>query len=136
MITSREGASKGAPLSGRALLKGGPEKLLGIACETLDEAKALDIVSIDLEGKSSIADYMIVASGRSTRHVGAIAEQVMKALKMETKFRIKVEGLPHCDWVLIDGGDVIVHIFRPEVREFYNLEKMWSADRPDERVAN
>ena len=136
MITSREGASKGAPLSGHALLKGSPEKLLGIACETLDEAKALDIVSIDLEGKSSIADYMIVASGRSTRHVGAIAEQVMKALKMETKFRIKVEGLPHCDWVLIDGGDVIVHIFRPEVREFYNLEKMWSADRPDERVEN
>jgi ribosome-associated protein len=68
--------------------------------------------------------------------VGAIADQVMKALKKETKFRIKVEGLPHCDWVLIDGGDVIVHIFRPEVREFYNLEKMWSADRPDERVAN
>jgi ribosome-associated protein len=136
MITSREGASKGAPLSGHALLKGNPEKLLGIACENLDEAKALDIVSIDLEGKSSIADYMIVASGRSTRHVGAIADQVMKALKKETKFRIKVEGLPHCDWVLIDGGDVIVHIFRPEVREFYNLEKMWSADRPDERVAN
>ena len=136
MITSREGASKGAPLSGHALLKGNPGKLLGIVCETLDEAKALDIVSIDLEGKSSIADYMIVASGRSTRHVGAIADQVMKALKKETKFRIKVEGLPHCDWVLIDGGDVIVHVFRPEVREFYNLEKMWSADRPDERVAN
>jgi len=136
MRTSREGASKGAPFSGRAPLKGSPENLLGIVRDTLDEAKALDVVSIDLEGKSSIADYMIIASGRSTRHVGAIADQVLKALKKVTKFRIKVEGVPHCDWVLIDGGDVIVHIFRPEVREFYNLEKMWSADRPDERVAN
>jgi ribosome-associated protein len=79
---------------------------------------------------------MVVASGRSNRHVGAIANQVIKNLKKVTKYRIKVEGMPHCDWVLIDGGDVIVHIFRPEVREFYNLEKMWSADRPDERIAS
>ena len=136
MRTSREDASKGAPLSGHARLKGTPENLLGIVRETLDEAKALDVVSIDLEGKSSIADTMVIASGRSTRHVGAIADQVLKNLKKITKYRIKVEGMPHCDWVLIDGGDVIVHIFRPEVREFYNLEKMWSADRPDERIAN
>lgn len=136
MRTSREGASKGAPLSERAQLKGSPGKLLGIVCETLDEAKALEVVSIDLEGKSSIADHMVIASGRSTRHVGSIADQVVKNLKKASNFPIRVEGMPHCDWVLIDGGDVIVHIFRPEVREFYNLEKMWSADRPDERVAN
>ena len=135
MRTSREGASKGAPLSGLAPLKGSSETLLDLVQETLDEAKAQDVTSIDLEGKSSIADYMVVASGRSNRHVGAIADQVVKKLKKITKFRIKVEGMPHCDWVLIDGGDVIVHIFRPEVREFYNLEKMWLADRPDERVA-
>ncbi len=136
MRTSREDASKGAPLSGRARLKGSPDKLLGIVSKTLDEAKALDIVSIELEGKSSIADHMVIASGRSTRHVGSIADQVVKNLKKALDYRIRVEGMPHCDWVLIDGGDVIVHIFRPEVREFYNLEKMWSADRPDERVAN
>ena len=104
MRTSREGASKGAPLSGHAPLKGSSETLLGLALETLDEAKALDVTSIDLEGKSSIADYMIVASGRSNRHVGAIADQVLKNLKKVTKFRVKVEGMPHCDWVLIDGG--------------------------------
>ena len=136
MRTSREGASKGAPLSGHAPLKGSSDNLLGIVSETLDEAKALDIVSIDLEGKSSIADYMVIASGRSTRHVGAIADQILKNLKSATSYGVKVEGMPHCDWVLIDGGDIIVHIFRPEVREFYNLEKMWTADRPDERVAN
>jgi ribosome-associated protein len=136
MITSQEGASKGTPPSGHAPLKGSSTPLLGFVNETLDEAKALDVTSIDLEGKSSIADYMIVASGRSKRHVGAIADQVLQTLKKATEYGVKVEGMPNCDWVLIDGGDVIVHIFRPEVREFYNLEKMWSADRPDERVAN
>ena len=135
MRTSREGASRGTPLSGHAPLKGSPETLLGLVLETLDEAKALDVTSIDLAGKSSIADHMVISSGRSNRHVGAIADQLVKKLKKETEFGARVEGLPHCDWVLIDGGDVIVHIFRPEVREFYNLEKMWSADRPDERVA-
>lgn len=135
MGTSREGAAKGAPVTEPARVKSGSAPLLGLVLETLDEAKALEIVSIDLAGKSSIADYMIVASGRSNRHVGAIADQLVKKLKQATDFGARVEGLPHCDWVLIDGGDVIVHIFRPEVRAFYNLEKMWLADRPDERVA-
>ena len=135
MATSREGASKGAPVTEPARSKSGSSPLLGLLLESLDQAKALDIVSIDLAGKSSIADYMIVASGRSNRHVGAIADQLVKKLKKETDFGARVEGMPHCDWVLIDGGDVIVHVFRPEVREFYNLEKMWLADRPDERVA-
>jgi len=89
-------------------------------------------VVIDLKGKSSMADTMIVASGRSHRHVGAIADHVLRAIKEAGEGRARVEGLPHCDWVLIDAGDVIVHVFRPEVRQFYNLEKMWGGDRPAE----
>ncbi len=104
-----------------------PENLHGLVMELLDESKAEDIVSIDLKGKTSIGDYMVVASGRSNRHVGAIADQLGRKLKAEGFGRIRVEGLPSCDWVLVDIGDVIVHIFRPEVREFYNLEKMWQA---------
>ena len=87
--------------------------------------KAEDTVTIDLRNKSSIADYMIVTTGRANRHVGAIAENVAKGLKENGIKNIHVEGLPNCDWVLIDSGDVIVHVFRPEVREFYNLERLW-----------
>lgn len=97
--------------------------------------KAEDTVEIDLAGKTTIADTMIVTSGRSHRHVGAIAEKVIEALKAARRGPVRVEGLPACDWVLIDGGDVLVHVFRPEVRSFYNLEKMWGADRPRERLA-
>lgn len=82
-----------------------------------------------------MADYMIVASGRSQRHVGAVADQLTKKLKSQGYGKAHVEGMPHCDWVLIDAGDVIVHVFRPEVREFYNLERLWSADAPDEKRA-
>ena len=113
-----------------------PEQVLQTVLATLDDAKAEDTVSIDLHGKSAIGDYMVVTSGRSHRHVGAIAERVLEALKNHGPGRAKVEGLPHCDWVLIDTGDVIVHVFRPEVRSFYNLEKMWSSDRPSERLAH
>ncbi len=88
--------------------------------------KAEDTLTIDLRGKSSIADYMVVASGRANRHVGALAEAVTKALGEKGHKGLHVEGLPNCDWVLVDCGDVIVHIFRPEVRAFYSLEKMWS----------
>ncbi len=102
---------------------------------SLSDAKAEDIVSIDLHGKTSIGDYMVIASGRSQRHVGAISEQIREALKHAGCRDLRVEGIPGCDWVLIDSGDVIVHIFRPEVREFYNLEKMWSADRPGDPMA-
>lgn len=108
---------------------------MDLVVEVLHEAKAMDVTSIDLAGKSSIADHMVIASGRSNRHVGAIADQLIKNAKRATKTGSRVEGLPHCDWVLIDIGDVVVHIFRPEVRQFYNLEKMWSAARPEERVA-
>lgn len=92
----------------------------------LDDMKAEDTVTIDLRGKSSIADYMIVTSGRANRHVGAIAENVVKDLGEVGLKGVHVEGLPNCDWVLIDTGDVIVHVFRPEVRSFYSLEKMWT----------
>lgn len=99
---------------------------------SLDEAKAEDIISIDLRGKTALADVMIIATGRSTTHVSSIADKAMKAFKAAGVATPRVEGLPQCDWVLIDAGDVIVHVFRPEVRQFYNLEKMWGGDRPVE----
>ena len=102
-----------------------------IVLARLEDMKAEDSVTIDLTGKSSIGDYMVVTSGRSLRHVGAIADDVVKELTIAGVRGIRVEGMRQGDWVLIDAGDVIVHVFRPEVREFYNLEKMWSAVRPD-----
>ncbi|MFI4936292.1 MAG: ribosome silencing factor [Caulobacterales bacterium] len=102
----------------------------------LDDEKAQDVVFIDLKNKSSVADGMIVASGRSHRHVGAMADHLLRALKDAGHGRARVEGLPHCDWVLIDAGDVIVHIFRPEVRAFYNIEKIWSVDAPHRTSVN
>jgi ribosome-associated protein len=91
--------------------------------------KAEDSLTIDLTGKSSIADFMVVASGRSQRHVASIADQVVKDIENAGVPRVRVEGLRQGDWVLIDAGDVIVHVFRPEVRAHYNLEKMWAAGR-------
>jgi ribosome-associated protein len=88
--------------------------------------KAEDTTTIDLTGKTSIADLMVVTSGRSNRHVGAVADRVIQGLKDAGVSGVRVEGLRNCDWVLIDAGDVIVHVFRPEVRAFYNLEKMWA----------
>ena len=130
MRTATEGRSKGAPqrdvISDRASSKSLLENIL----LWLDEAKAEEVVSIDLEGKSTFADFMVVASGRSDRHVGAIGEQIQRKLKEEGFGRVRVEGLQQSDWVLIDAGNVVVHVFRPEVREFYKLERMWSGDRP------
>ena len=91
--------------------------------------KAEDTVTIDLHGKTAFADAMVVTSGRSNRHVGAVADRVLEGLKKAGIKDTHVEGMPHCDWVLIDAGDVIVHVFRPEVRAFYDLEKMWSGTR-------
>ena len=97
---------------------------------SLDDDKAEDIVTIDLRGKSAIADFMVIASGRSTRQVGAMADHILRKVKSEGYGTAAVEGIPQNDWVLIDAGDVIVHLFRPEVRAFYNLEKMWAAALP------
>ncbi len=135
MPTSREGAGRGAPSSRRASKQGRPAASLKDVLQVLDDAKAEAVVTIDLKGKSAIGDHMVIASGRSQRHVGAIADQVIRRLKDKGCGRARVEGMPHCDWVLIDTGDIVLHIFRPEVRAFYNLEKMWSAERPGERLA-
>jgi len=97
----------------------------------LDEHSAQDTIEIDVRGKSSVADYMIVSSGRSNRHVGALADYVLRALKEQGHKDLGVEGLEGCDWVLIDAGDVILHLFRPEVRVFYNIEKIWSVPLPE-----
>jgi ribosome-associated protein len=110
------------------------EALDRLILSRLDDEKAQDIVFIDLKDKSSIADGMIVASGRSHRHVGAMADHLLRMLKDNGYGRARVEGLPHCDWVLIDAGDVIVHLFRPEVRAFYNIEKIWSVEPPRRTV--
>ncbi|MCF6199351.1 MAG: ribosome silencing factor [Hyphomicrobiaceae bacterium] len=111
---------------------GGPsDTLLDTIIECLDDAKGENIVTIDLDGKTTIADAMVVASGRSKRHVSAIASRLIKLLKEKGHKSLKIEGQSVGEWVLLDVGDVIVHIFQPEIREFYNLEKMWSAERPD-----
>ena len=103
---------------------------------SLDDAKAEDTITIDLHGKTSISDYMVVTCGRSNRHVGAVADRVLDDLEQAGVPDLRVEGMPHCDWVLIDAGDVIVHVFRPEVRAFYNLEKMWAPGRTGTRRAS
>jgi ribosome-associated protein len=112
----------------KAALQAQPDadKTLNMILSRLEDMKAEETVTIDLRGKSAFSDYMIVTSGRANRHVGAIAENVTKGLKENGITGIHVEGLPNCDWVLIDSGDVVVHVFRPEVREFYNLERLWS----------
>lgn len=102
------------------------QKILDMILTELDDDKAEDVVTIDLAEKSDIADAMVIASGRSQRHVGAMADKIVRRLKDAGLGRARIEGQPACDWVLIDAEDVIVHIFRPEVREFYKLERAWS----------
>jgi ribosome-associated protein len=102
------------------------EETLRLILDRLEDMKAEDTVTIDLHGKTAFADAMVVTSGRSNRHVGAVADRVVEGLKKAGIKDAHVEGMPHCDWVLIDAGDVIVHVFRPEVRAFYDLEKMWA----------
>lgn len=128
--TTTEAARKGSSLATSASPEPDSAALLEDVVRWLDDAKAEEIVSLPLKGKSALGDFMVVASGRNDRHVGAIAEQLREKLKARGESRVRVEGLGACDWVLIDTGDVIVHVFRPEVREFYNLEKMWQAEIP------
>ena len=120
----RDQTAPGASMSGAPI---GPtsDLLLERIHASLENDKAEDVVTIDLRGKSEIADYMVIATGRSTRQVAAISDKLVERLKDELGIRSKVEGKEAADWVLIDAGDVIVHVFRPEVREFYQLEKMW-----------
>ncbi|MGH6677266.1 MAG: ribosome silencing factor [Xanthobacteraceae bacterium] len=133
-VISRETVGLPFPLA-----QGSVEPDTGFLAETvlarLEDAKAENVVCLDLHGKTPLADTMIIATGRSNVHVGAIAERVIQGIKDAGLGSPRVEGLPHCDWVLVDAGDVLVHLFRPEVRQFYNLEKMWGRDRPGERHA-
>lgn len=130
--TTTGGAAKSATSVKPKAAEAASANLLSEIHHWLDEAKAEEIVTIPLEGKSSLGDFMVIASGRNDRHVGAIAEQLQQKIKAATETPVRVEGMPTCDWVLIDTGDIIIHVFRPEVREFYNLEKMWKADRREE----
>jgi ribosome-associated protein len=107
-----------------------PEALRDAILKALDDDKGEDVVVIDLKGRSNIADYMVIATGRSARQVGAMADRLLRTLQPGLSFRMAVEGLPQGDWVLVDCGDVIVHLFRPEVRDFYALEKMWGLEPP------
>jgi ribosome-associated protein len=99
---------------------------------SLEDSKAEALVTIDIQGKSALGDHMVIATGRSQRHVGAIADHLLRDLKDKGLGSPRVEGLPHCDWVLIDTGDIIIHLFRPEVREFYGIEKMWQVPEQSE----
>ena len=132
LATAKSSEASQAPLPPAKGLQTETGKLVRSILAALDDSKAEQVISIDLNGKTSIADVMLIASGRSGVHVGAIAERVVKTCKEAGIASPRVEGLPHCDWVLVDAGDVIVHVFRPEVRQFYNLEKMWGGDRPGE----
>ncbi len=103
---------------------------------SLDNSKAESIITIDIQGKSALSDYIVIASGRSQRHVSAVCDHLLRALKDIGYGNAKVEGLANGDWVLIDTGDIVIHVFRPEVREFYNLEKMWGAPDLDEETVH
>jgi ribosome-associated protein len=107
------------------------EHLVELVVGSLDDDKAEDVTVIDLRGKTSIADHMVIATGRSGRQVGAMADHLQERLK-HSGCAVSLEGMPQCDWVLVDAGDIIVHLFRPEVRAFYNLEKMWGAFKAEE----
>ena len=128
-------AAKPRKPRGRKAAAEKPAGALDTILAQLEDAKAEQVVTITLDDKTAVADAMVVASGRSNRHVGAIAEQLMQKLKEKGYRDLRIEGMPQCDWVLVDAGDVVVHIFRPEVRSFYNLEKLWSAHAPDDQMA-
>jgi len=123
-----QGAVQAAAGAANALARSdmGPAALHALVLAQLDDDQAQEIVSIPLEGKSSIADHMVIASGRSTRQVASMAQKLAETIKQAGYGHVRIEGLPAADWVLIDAGDVVIHLFRPEVRSFYNLERMWS----------
>jgi ribosome-associated protein len=109
-----------------------PQDVKALVLQSLDADKALDVVSLELDEQSGIADYMVIASGTSSRHVGALAQKLKERLESRGLKNVRIEGMTTSDWVVIDAGDVIVHVFRPEVRSFYNLERMWAfGDAPE-----
>jgi|TARA_R100000049_G_C1944816_1_gene89686 ribosome-associated protein len=120
---------------GSAMTEDRSDALHALVMQQLDDDQAQDIVSIDLEGKSSMADHMVVASGRSTRQVASIAQKLAAKIKQDGYGNARLEGLPAADWVVIDAGDVVIHLFRPEVRSFYNIERMWSFGENGQVVA-
>lgn len=125
-VLSHSDPATGLPVGPRATpADAGSDAVLTRVIASLEDDKAEDIVQIDLRGRSDVADWMVIASGRSTRQVAAIAEKLTERLKTDLGISCRVEGKEAADWVLIDAGDVIVHVFRPEVRGFYQLEKMW-----------
>ncbi|MBV1704941.1 MAG: ribosome silencing factor [Hyphomicrobiales bacterium] len=109
------------------------DDLVRLVRDSLDDSKAEDVSTVNLEGRAAFADALVIATARSTVHVGAVADRLIRDVKAAGLPAPRVEGLPTCDWVLVDLGDVVVHLFRPEIRGFYNLEKLWGADRPAER---
>jgi len=121
--STRSDASKNTP---PPMSDAAHDPLLALVLQQLDDDQAQDVVTIDLEGKTSIADYMVIGSGRSTRQVASMAQKLAEKIKQAGFGPVKLEGLPAADWVLIDAGDIVVHLFRPEVRSFYNLERMWA----------
>ena len=118
--TAKKTPTKAAPATDSV------EALHQLIMQSLDDDQAVETVTIPLAGKSAIADHMVIASGRSTRQVASMAEKLARKIKTDLSRSVRVEGLPAADWVLLDAGDVIVHLFRPEVRSFYNLERMWA----------
>ena len=134
MASPKKKTTSAAPVAELAPETAPDNAMIELVLKSLEDAKAEQTVSIDITGKSSLTDHMVVTSGRSNRHVSAVADQLVSALRDAGFGKPRIEGLPHADWVLVDAGDVIVHIFRPEVREFYNIEKMWAVDfAPDGR---
>lgn len=126
LVTTTSGKAL-TPTSNEISGKLSAPSVIDIVLASLDDSKAEEMISIDIQGKSALADYMVIASGRSNRHVGAIADHLLRALREAGVKNVRIEGMPSADWVLVDADDVIVHVFRPEVRSFYNLEKMWLA---------
>jgi ribosome-associated protein len=135
LVSATQGPKTGSPAAPVLKTRPDVEQTLRIILARLNETKAEDVVTIDLTGKTPIGDYMVVASGQSTRQVAAIADMILRDLKDAGLSGVRVEGLPQADWVLLDTGDVIVHVFRPEVRAFYAIEKMWTAPRRAEKRA-
>ena len=131
MRTAANSSTKHQPRAESAPIPDESARLKDLIVNTLEDAKAEEIVAIDVRRRTAMADFMVIATGLANRHVGALADRVADTLKKSNLGPVRIEGVPECNWVLIDAGSVIVHLFQPEARSFYNLEKMWSGPLPD-----